>query len=229
MIIVSQVVGTDLTDIVVDENQFVTQTGATDVLFAVFEYDGADWQYNSTVVDIGDYGITFTGTPVATDSICVAYNPQTLYTFSAGKGINQVKLNYNFGQLQQQSNTNETNINTIANTALSKDGSNLTQTIIDEFQQQTPNILSTSGTIALTDNSANFLTLTGNGTISLPNVPADQYSHTINLVVAGSAYSLDLGTVYHLYNDLLIDTTQTYNVLYIYNKIDGNWYYSITQ
>lgn len=229
MIIVSQVVGTDLTDIVVDENQFVTQTGATNVLFAVFEYDGADWQYNSTVVDMSDYGITFTGTPVATDSICVAYNPQTLYTFSAGKGINQVKLNYNFGQLQQQSNTNETNIDTIANTALLKDGSNLTQTIIDEFQQQTPNILSTSGTIALTDNSANFLTLTDNGTISLPNVPANQYSHTINLVVSGSAYSLDLGTTKHLYNPLVIDTTQTYNVLYIYNKIDNSWYYSITQ
>lgn len=229
MIIVAQVVGTDLADIVVDENQFVTQTGATDVLFAVFEYDGADWQYNSTVVDMGDYGITFTGTPIATDSICVAYNPQTLYTFSAGKGINQVKLNYNFGQLQQQSNTNETNIDTIANTALLKDGSNLTQTIIDEFQQQTPNILSTSGTIALTDNSANFLTLTGTGTISLPNVPVDQYSHTINLVVAGSAYSLDLGATKHLYNPLAIDTTQTYNVLYIYNKIDNSWYYSITQ
>ena len=229
MIIVSQVVGTDLTDIVVDENQFVTQTGATDVLFATFEYDGADWQYNSTVVDMGDYGITFTGTPVATDTICVAYNPQTLYTFSAGKGINQIKLNYNFGQLQQQSNTNEVNITTISNTALLKDGSNLTQAIIDDFQQQVPNVLSGSGTIALTDNTANFLTLTGNATISLPTVPADIYSHTITLVVEGGVYSLDLGTTKHLYNPLGIDTTQTYNVLYIYNKIDNSWYYSITQ
>lgn len=229
MIIVAQVVGTDLTDIVVDENQFVTQTGATDVLFAVFEYDGADWQYNNTVVDMSDYGITFTGTPVATDSICVAYNPQTLYTFSAGKGINQVKLNYNFGQLQQQSNTNEADITTISNTALLKDGSNLTQAIIDEFQQQTPNILSGSGTIALTDNTANFLTLTGNATISLPTVPADIYSHTIVLVVEGSAYSLDLGVTKHLYNNLAIDTTNTYNVMYVYNKIENEWYYSLTQ
>ena len=229
MIIVAQVVGTDLTDIVVDENQFVTQTGATDVLFAVFEYDGADWQYNSTVVDMSDYGITFTGTPVATDSICVAYNPQTLYTFSAGKGINQVKINYNFAELQQQSNTNETAINNIANTALLKDGSNLTQSIIDEFQQQTPNILTGSGAVVLTDNSANFLTLTANSTITLPTITADDYSHTIVVVVEGSAYSLDLGTTKHLYNNLAIDTTQTYNVMYVYNKIENEWYYSLTQ
>lgn len=229
MIIVAQVVGTDLTDIVVDENQFVTQTGATDVLFAVFEYDGADWQYNSTVVNMGDYGITFTGTPVATDAICVAYNPQTLYTFSAGKGINAVKINANFAALQNQSNNNETAINNIADTALLKDGSNLTQSAINTFQQQTPNILSTSGAISLTDNTANFLTLTGNGTISLPTVASDQYSHTISLVVAGGAYSLGLGTTYHLYNNLDIDTTKTYNVLYIYNKLDNHWYYSLTQ
>lgn len=155
---------------------------------------------------------------------------QAMYVFEAGKGINATKINANFSELQSQTNTNETDIGNLASTALLKDGSNLTQTIIDEFQQQTPNILSTSGTIALTDNSANFLTLTDNGTISLPAVPADQYSHTISVVVAGSAYSLDLGTTKHLLHfPLPIDTTQTYNVLYIYNKIDSSWYYSITQ
>lgn len=155
---------------------------------------------------------------------------QAMYVFEAGKGINATKTNANFSELQSQTNTNETDIGNLASTALLKDGSNLTQTIIDEFQQQTPNILSTSGTIALTDNSANFLTLTDNGTISLPTVPADQYSHTISVVVAGSTYSLDLGTTKHLLHfPLPIDTTQTYNVLYIYNKIDSSWYYSITQ
>lgn len=229
MIIIKQVVGTDLTDLVIDENQFQTETGATDTTISVFEYDGADWQYNSNTVNLADYGISFTGTPVATDTIVVAYEPQTLYVFSAGKGINQVKLNYNFAELQQETNTNETDINNIANTALLKDGSNLTQTIINEFQQQTPNVISNSGTISLTDNTANFLTLTGNGTISLPTPASDQYSHTISLIVQGSNYTLDLGTVYHLYNDLTVDTTATYSVLYIYNKIDGNWYYSLTQ
>jgi hypothetical protein len=152
-----------------------------------------------------------------------------LNIFEAGKGINATKINDNFSQVQSQSNTNETAINNIASTALLKNGSNLTQSAINTFQQQTPNILSADGTISLADNTANFLTLTGNGTISLPAVASDQYSHTISLVVAGGAYSLGLGTTYHLYNNLDIDTTQTYNVLYIYNKLDNRWYYSLTQ
>lgn len=154
--------------------------------------------------------------------------------FQAGKGINAVKINNNFSQLQTQSNNNETAINNIAKTALLKDGSNLTQSAINTFQQQTPRILRRSGTIALPDNSANFLTLTGNNNnvIQLPTIGSDPYSHTINLVVAGSSYSLDIQTATggkHLYNDLSIDPTQTYNVLFVYNKLDKSWYYSITQ
>lgn len=152
-----------------------------------------------------------------------------LNIFEAGKGINAVKINDNFSQVQNQSNTNETAINNIADTALLKDGSNLTQSAINAFKQQTPNILSADGTISLADNSANFLTLTGNGTISLPAVASDQYSHTINLTVQGGSYSLNLGATKHIYNPFEIDTTQTYNVLYIYNKIDNSWYYSLTQ
>jgi len=154
---------------------------------------------------------------------------QAMYVFEAGKGINAVKINANFAELQSQTNTNETDIGNLANTALLKDGSNITPSLVATFNQQTPNILSADGTISLADNTANFLTLTGNGTISLPTVPNDQYSHTISLVVAGGSYSLGLGTTYHLYNNLDIDTTKTYNVLYIYNKLDNHWYYSLTQ
>ena len=93
MIIIKQVVGTDLTDLVIDENQFQTETGATDTTISAFEYDGADWQYNGSTVNLADYGISFTGTPVATDTIVVAYEPQSLHVFSPGKGINQGKLN----------------------------------------------------------------------------------------------------------------------------------------
>ena len=154
---------------------------------------------------------------------------QAMYVFEAGKGINAVKINANFSELQNQTNTNETDIGNLASTALLKDGSNITPSLVATFQQQTPNVLSRSGTISLADNTANFLTLTGNGTISLPAVPADQYSHTISLVVGGSNRTLSLGTTKHLYNPLAIDTTKTYNVLYIYNKIDSSWYYSLTQ
>lgn len=154
---------------------------------------------------------------------------QAMYVFEAGKGINAVKINANFSELQNQTNTNETDIGNLASTALLKDGSNITPSLVATFQQQTPNIITGDGTIALTDNSANFLTLTGNGTISLPNVPADQYSHTIMLTVEGGQYSLALGATKHLYNPITIDTTQTYNVMYVYNKIGNEWYYSLTQ
>lgn len=153
----------------------------------------------------------------------------TMNVFQAGKGINADKINANFSELKQQANANESAINTVASTALKKDGSNLTQSIINDFQSQTPNVLTRSGTISLSDNTANFLTLTGNGTIQLPSVSADNFSHTISLIVKGGAYNLNLGTTYHLYNDLSINKANTYCVLYIYNKIDNHWYYSLTQ
>lgn len=154
---------------------------------------------------------------------------QAMNVFEAGKGINAVKINANFAELQSQTNTNETDIGNLANTALLKDGSNITPSLVATFNQQTPNVLSGDGTISLADNTANFLTLAGNGTILLPAVASDQYSHTISLVVAGGSYSLGLGTTHHLYNSVGIDTSETYNVLYIYNKLDNHWYYSLTQ
>lgn len=152
-----------------------------------------------------------------------------LNVFEAGKGINANKLNENFDLCKVDANANETELTQIAADSLKKDGSNLTQSVINTFQQQTPNILSSSGTISLADNSANFLTLTGNGTISLPAVASDQYSHTIILVVAGSSSSLNLGTTKHLLQSFNIDSTQSYNVMYLYNKLDNLWYYLLTQ
>lgn len=233
MIIISQIAGTSLSDVAVNEATFTSRTGNS---FELFVFDGADWTYatpgESGVANLTDYGITYTGTPVANDEIAVAHEDSEFWTFQAGNGINCVKLNKNFADLQSTTNNNENSINTIANTALKKDGSNLTASIIADFQKQTPNILSGSGTISLTDNSANFLTLTGNGVIALPPITPDQYSHTITLVVDGSNYSLDISTATgdkHLLNNIYVDPTQTYNVLFIYNKIDNSWYYSITQ
>lgn len=157
----------------------------------------------------------------------------TLNVFQAGKGINANKVNANFAEVQQQSNTNESNINAIANTALLKDGSNLTQTIIDEFQQQTPIIISSDGNISLTDNKVHFLNLTGNNDnkVVLPAVGADSYSHTIVLIVQGGNYSLDIanGTAGTISSQFNVDTELPYSVMYIYNKINNAWYYSLSQ
>lgn len=149
-----------------------------------------------------------------------------MYTFQAGKGINAIKLNDNFTELQTKSNSNESAINALGTDALKKDGSNITQALVDDFNKVTPIILSNqSGTISLQDNKQYFLTLSGSSTISLPVVASDSYSHTIVLVVQGSNYSLDLGTNGKTLGTLIgIDITRPYQVLYIYNKIDNSWY-----
>lgn len=152
-----------------------------------------------------------------------------MYEFEAGKGVNKNKLNSNFAELQTGMNTNETKLTQIANTALLKDGSNLTQGIIDKFNRDDVIVLSGSGDINLTDNKSHFLTLSDNGNIILPKIPSDSMSHTIELIVSGSPYSLSLGTNKHVLNYMNLIPTETYSVMYIYNKIDNEWYYSLTQ
>ena len=236
MNIIQQSAGSSLTDLCLDENKFVDQVVFATNVFAEFAFDGTNWSYDGNTITTANlhdlYGVLFDGTPVNGDKISVACQKQQVEVFSPNKGVNVVKLNDNFANLQQQANDNESDITDIADTALLKDGSNLTPDIIADFQSQVPNILSTSGTIALTDNRATFLTLTGNGVISLPTIASDNYSHTIILIVEGSNYTLDIGTATnnkHLYNDITVDPTQTYCVMFVYNKIESAWYYSLTQ
>ena len=153
-----------------------------------------------------------------------------MHTFEAGKGINAVKINENFTEVVDLANANETALLQLSQTALLKDGSNLTQDVIDEFKQDEPIVLENcQGDIALTDNKTHFLSLVGAGNIVLPNILTDQFSHTIVLIVQGSDYSLYVGTDKKIYSYDEIDTTKTYSVLYIWNKIDKSWYSSITQ
>lgn len=236
MIISQQIVGTSLSNITVDEAVYAAKTG---VPFSsnFFKFDGNDWSIISMgqteVVDITEYGISFTGTPVVDDEISIAqFYMLNMWNFRAGDGINATKLNENFGAMQTLSNNNETDINNIEATALLKDGSNLTAQIVDDFRKQNANIISGDGSISLTDNSANFLTLTGDATIVLPVLGSDDYSHTIILVVDGSSYALDVNTATggkHLYNPITVDPTQPYSVMFIFNKLDNSWYYCITQ
>lgn len=70
----TQTVGTSLSDLAVTvatfESQFVN-TPASGIY--TFTFDGSDWYYDSNVVTIANYGISFTGTPVANDEISVDY------------------------------------------------------------------------------------------------------------------------------------------------------------
>ena len=152
-----------------------------------------------------------------------------MHKFEAGKGINVNKLNENFEEVKTHANRNENSLTNIDNRALRKDGSNLTQEIVEEFNRHEEIILSGSGTKELTDNRTHHLTLTGNVTIKLPTPNNDMLSHTIALIVQGSDYTLNLGTDKYLNSPGELKTTQTYQVLYIYNKLDKNWYYCLGQ
>ena len=226
MINIAQISGTNLSNLAVVESTFETQT---QLGFELFEYDGADWNAlsHSGTVDLTDYGITFTGTPAQGNMIGVYQTD----VFVAGKGINCIKLNTNFASLQSLSNSNETSINNIESTALLKNGSNLTQSLVDAFNTVTPTVLTNqSGTVALQDNKQYYISLAGATTISLPAVASDSISHTISVVVEGSNYSLDLGTAGKSLGSLLaVDSTRAYQILYIYNKIDNSWYSCLGQ
>lgn len=152
-----------------------------------------------------------------------------MYSFNAGDGINATKLNSNFDELKNQANDNELDLQALSNAALLKNGSNLTADIIKDFNTLTPNVSSKSGTIALDDNTVNYITLTGNATISLPSISPDQKSHRIIAVVSVGSYSLNLGTTKHLLTPVSVSSSIPYQIMYIYNKIDNSWYYCLGQ
>lgn len=153
-----------------------------------------------------------------------------MHTFEAGKGINAVKINENFTEVVDLANANETTLLQLSQTALLKNGSNLTQDIVDEFKKDEPVVLENrQGDIVLTDNKTHFLSLSGAGTIVLPSVADDQFSHTITLIVDGSSYSLNLGSANAILTKGDVNVAKTYSVLYIYHKIHRAWYYYISQ
>lgn len=235
--IILKVVGT-VTGVAVDEKVFATQVGGVDSLINTYLYDGNDWidEDTSTIVNLETLGISYDqGTESANDVIEVAYHKSSMIIFSAGDGISAPDLNTNFDQLRTQSNNNEASINNIENTCLKIDGTNISDATVEAFNRSIVVTLSSSGTSNLTDNAEHFLAPTGNCTLNVPAVTqGDQFSHTINIAVQGSAYSVSLlenGALItrHLLNYENIDTTLPYNILLLYNHSDGHWYYYISQ
>lgn len=70
---VSQTTGTSLSGITVNVSVLAQQidTGIDQTL--VFTYDGAVWLYGGNAVNIANYGISYTGTPVQDDVLTVVY------------------------------------------------------------------------------------------------------------------------------------------------------------
>lgn len=87
----TQTVGSSLSDIAVDADTFGTQISA-DGSYA-FVFDGNDWTRGGDAVDMADYGITFTGTPVLDDEITVTYTAaETTYAQYQATTIQEVAI-----------------------------------------------------------------------------------------------------------------------------------------
>lgn len=68
---IAQTTGNTLNDLAVDAVIFTSQI-STDGDY-MFLFNGSDWLYDGNIVDLNDYGISFTGTPVGTDELNVEY------------------------------------------------------------------------------------------------------------------------------------------------------------
>lgn len=107
---------------------------------------------------------------------------------------------------------------------------NLSQTgqaIIDakEDKLRTINVLSTSGTVALTDNSINCIEPTGDVTFTLPTITDNTVFHQILIELnLSTVYTITLGTSKYFNNTApTISTTGMYNLIYEYDKNTQNW------
>ena len=70
-ITITQTIGTSLTDLFVDYTIFGSQVNESGEY--LFVYDGSNWLYNNQIVNLANYSISFTGTPVSGDTLKVAY------------------------------------------------------------------------------------------------------------------------------------------------------------
>lgn len=73
----ASVSGTGITSATVDVVAFQSVMGDVSSANYIFTYTSNGWAYNSNLVNIEDYGITATGTPVVNDTITIAYTAGT--------------------------------------------------------------------------------------------------------------------------------------------------------
>ena len=91
----TQTTGTSLSNISVNAVDFAKEANASGSGTAVFTFDGDNWlNSDSEEVVLADYGIIYTGTPVATDELTITYNfEDVIRLFSAnmsGYGAEQL-------------------------------------------------------------------------------------------------------------------------------------------
>lgn len=74
---ITQTFGASLSDITLDVETFQEQIDEAGTY--VFTFNGSDWYYGDDTVDLGDYGISFSGDPVEDDELTVVITETTTY------------------------------------------------------------------------------------------------------------------------------------------------------
>lgn len=74
---IAQTFGASLSDITLDVETFQEQIDEAGTY--IFYYDGAEWYYGDDTVDLGDYGISFSGDPEQDDELTVVITETTTY------------------------------------------------------------------------------------------------------------------------------------------------------
>lgn len=94
-----------------------------------------------------------------------------------------------------------------------------------DFVDKTVNVLSTSGTIALTDNSVNAVSPSGNITFSLPTITDNSKFHQILVQIKlSTVYTIGVGTSYYFNKTAPnLSSTGVYNLYFEYDKTNQYW------
>jgi len=94
-----------------------------------------------------------------------------------------------------------------------------------ELKEKTINVLSTSGTVALTDNSINTITPSAAVTFTLPTVTDNTVFHQILVQVnLSTVYSIDVGTTYYFDKTAPdLSAAGMYNLIFEYDKLNQYW------
>ena len=103
----------------------------------------------------------------------------------------------------------------------------ITSSALTPYALNAPNInvLSTSGTIALTDNSLNSITPSGNITFTLPAITDNTVFHQILVQInLSTVYTIDIGTTYFFDKTAPdMSNADVYNLIYEYDKANQYW------
>jgi len=205
-----------------------------------FTYNGSAWEYNSSVVDLSTYYLTVTGTPSSNDKITLVYDTITTTTISTefDGAYNSLSGKPSFATVATSGSysdlSNKPTIPTVTSTYSSSGTDAVNGTAVSsaistkEDIAKTVTTPSTSGTIALSDNTIYKLTPTGAITFTLPTITDLTKFHQILIQLnMSTVYSIStgLGATPHYFNEVAPDLSATgvYNLIYEYDNANGYW------